>query len=173
MIGLAEPMEFYKTFLEWYVDQVKAKSYLEIGCADGGLVYRLLAKCSSLDRAVGVDISNASRNNSPKASFFSLSSNEYFSIHTDTFDVILIDGDHSAAQAYRDALSSLDCLSSDGLMLMHDTYPPDADHTQAYACGDAWRVPDNLIHNRSLEVFTFPVTFGLTLVRKVGVRPWL
>lgn len=173
MIALAEPMEFYKTFLEWYINQVKAESYLEVGCADGGLVYRLLDKCPSLGRAVGVDIAKHNRNNAPKATFFHLPSDDFFDQNKHTFDVVLVDGDHSAVQAFTDANNALSALSPNGLVLMHDTWPPDAEHTRTGACGDAWKAAELLHDYENLHVFTFPVTFGLTLVRKVEERPWL
>lgn len=173
MIALTEPMEFYKTFLEWYINQVKAESYLEVGCADGGLVYRLRNNCPSLKRAVGIDVQDRKWIDADGAEFFVMSSDDYFSQDADKYDVILIDGDHSSSQAYRDAINALGVLNPSGLILMHDTYPPDKDHTGQKLCGDAWRVPDNLKHSPLFEVFTFPVTFGLTLVRKVEARPWL
>lgn len=171
MIPLAYPMEFYKTFLEWYILQTQAKTYLEIGCAGGGLVQRLKPM---LDLAVGVDPGDFEWPEIPGVEWYRCTSDQYFGMPSGAaFDVVLIDGDHSAPQVEKDARLALERLHANGLIVMHDTYPPDKDHLSPSACGTAWEVPYTLRDDLELEVYTFPVTYGVTLVRRQERPPWL
>src|SRR5678816_1292351 len=167
--------EFYRQFLHWYSSWYNPV-YLEIGCASGEL-------CAGLktQKAVGIDIlfhedwiTYMQRHSHVK--LVQVSSDEYFELvsATPTFGLIFIDGDHSEEQVRRDVDNSLARLLPDGLICMHDTFPPNIDYTHEKWCGTAYKVAIELRKRRDLEVYTFPVTYGLTLVGKVGSEfPWI
>jgi len=164
--------EFYKTFLHWYCGWYEPR-YLEIGCLGGDL-------CSSLKTkvAVGVDINEhpdwaTYMGRSDKVLFYQMSSDQFFEQNTEKWDLIFIDGDHTAAQVRKDVKNSLACLSDEGLIVLHDTLPPTPGDTNPDKCGSAFAVRRELQEDSRLQVYTFPVTFGVTLVAPIGKDwPW-
>jgi SAM-dependent methyltransferase len=173
-----QAFEFYRTFLEWYAGWFHP-SYLEVGCADGSLTRRL---APVTQRTVGIDVVqhvmwDEWRRQCPNTEFICMSSDDYFKDCNDSFGLIFVDADHSSAQVIQDTYSALGHLQPGGLIVLHDTYPPDTEHTDPGLCGTAYRAAQ-LLRQRSgqdgLEVYTFPVTFGVTLIGKVGTQfPWI
>ena len=78
------------------------------------------------------------------------------------FDLIFLDGDHSAATVYQEIPLALELLSADGVIVLHDYYPSDQrilPHITAI-CG-----PDLAVKRLSSE--------GVDIdVRPVGALPW-
>lgn len=159
--------------MTWYCGWYKPK-YLEIGCLAGDL-------CASLNTtvAVGVDINehpdwDTYTRRYEHVHFYHTDSDSFFRLNKDKFDLVFIDGDHAHEQVLRDVQHSLSALNEDGLICMHDTWPPDMGYTDPKLCGTAYKTAKILRHMPSLEVYTFPVTFGLTLVGRVGRDfPWI
>lgn len=52
-----------------------------------------------------------------------MTSDEYFNSHSDTFDIIFIDGLHEEVQAGRDIVNSLSRLNPGGIVVIHDCLP--------------------------------------------------
>lgn len=170
-----QAFDFYRTFLAWYCNWYEPR-YLEIGCASGEL-------CMSLQtvHSTGVDIEKGSdwdtyiERGEGRIKYYLGSSDEFFRQldKADKFDLIFIDGDHSEEQVLKDFNNSLAALSEHGLIVMHDTLPPTKDHTHEAWSGTAYKVAIRLRERFDLEVYTFPVTFGLTLVGRIGTEfPW-
>ncbi|MGC1878450.1 MAG: class I SAM-dependent methyltransferase [Rhabdochlamydiaceae bacterium] len=90
------------------------KSYLEIGVADG---HNLSSVAAS--HKVGVDPSPAP-NTSP---IHRMTSDEFFNMNHEMFDLIFIDGLHLHEQVLKDVENSLKCLNPGGLIVMHDCMP--------------------------------------------------
>ena len=159
--------DFYKSFLHWYCEWYKP-SYLEIGCLGGDL-------CASLNttRSVGIDPNlhpdwSIYESRREEVKFYQMTSDEFFLGNVSKFGLIFIDGDHHADQVRRDVSNSLRRLQDGGLIVMHDTLPPTINETDESLCGTAYQVAKELRADKQLEVYTFPVTFGVTLVGKVG-----
>ena len=47
----------------------------------------------------------------------------YLATTTETFDLIFLDGDHSAATVYQEVPAALRCLAPGGVILLHDYFP--------------------------------------------------
>ena len=58
-----------------------------------------------------------------------------------TFDIIYIDGDHAGDQVYKDAINSLNYLSSGGCLVLHDTGPATyiKEPSDNEGCGTAYK----------------------------------
>lgn len=162
--------EFYRSFLEWYLERREGQGvYWEIGCNQGWVAARLAPRAKSV---VAVDIAKFTEWEHLRYSnltFMNYTSDEFFQLHAGMLeapDVIFIDGSHEAKQVESDIRYSLKFLAPGGLIVVHDTYPPDAGHTSPQLCGDAYkailRVRD--LPSLDLQVFTFPVRFGVTLI---------
>ena len=54
---------------------------------------------------------------------FKHTSNQFFSLNKDKFDIIFIDGDHSKEQVKKDFENSLNCLTDNGYIVIHDCLP--------------------------------------------------
>lgn len=85
-------------------------------------------------------------------------------------DLIFIDADHKKESVVEDALNFYKWLKPDyGLMILHDSWPPDKEHTSSVYCSDCYLakeiLKDKLV---DAEVITLPWEYGLTLIRKKG-----
>lgn len=106
--------------------------------------------------------------------FDSLARGEYPELPA-TFDVIFVDGLHTADQAYRDACNALQCLAPGGVVVMHDCSPPSEAHSRAdYADkltpaggnwnGTVWKAFTRLRKNPDLSCFCVPDDWGVGIV---------
>lgn len=59
---------------------------------------------------------------------YRMTSDEYFKQSTDIFDIIFIDGLHLEEQVDKDIANSLSCLSSNGVIILHDCNPIAYEH---------------------------------------------
>jgi hypothetical protein len=168
--------DFYKSFLAWYCSWYEPR-YLEIGCASGELCMSLNTKSSmGVDVLEHPDWDTYIKRGEGRVDYFIGPSDKFFASidDRDQYDLIFIDGDHSYDQVTKDVVNSLVHLAKDGLIVMHDTLPPTRDHTHELWSGTAYRAAIALRRSEDLEVYTFPVTFGLTLVGRVGKEfPWV
>jgi len=90
----------------------KLSKYLEIGCYERStfdLVSPGMTIAYCVDPAFG--------------GTHAVTSDEFFASNEETFDLIFIDGLHSAAQVMRDIQNSLRWLSYDGFIILHDCNP--------------------------------------------------
>lgn len=93
------------------------QSYLEVGVDNPGRLFNHV-RCR---KKVGVDPNpNAVRNKHSGCS-----SDEFFLKNKQKFDVIFIDGMHEELQVDKDIKNSLNCLSPGGVIILHDSLPPD------------------------------------------------
>ena len=92
------------------LDALDAKSFLEIGTGPGD-VHNVVR----VDRKVGVDPFNVCADTVLK-----MTSDEFFAQNKDKFDLIFIDGDHSAEQSSKDFYNAVEALNECGVILMHD-----------------------------------------------------
>lgn len=75
-----------------------------------------------------------------------MSSDDFFELSHDKFDIIFIDGLHEHSQVYRDIVNSLNHLNQCGCIILHD-YQPDSEMCQRHAftypggawTGDCWK----------------------------------
>jgi hypothetical protein len=104
----------------------EAPRYLEIGVAKGVTFHAVrAAEKVAVDPRFGFDVAEAARAN-PTARYFQVTSDHYFGriVGTDErFDVIYLDGLHTAEQTLRDLLNALEFLKPDGIIVIDDVKP--------------------------------------------------
>ena len=88
----------------------KYKSYLEIGCDRNQSFSNI-----NIDKRVGVD--------PVEGGTHKMTSDDFFSNNNDKFDIIFIDGLHQYEQVIKDVKNSLNCLTKNGIILLHDCLP--------------------------------------------------
>lgn len=81
-----------------------------------------------------------------------------------------IDGDHNYEQAKKDFWNAWPLLVEDGVLALHDTYPPDETWTDENRCGDVYRLRQELEKNPDMECLTLGrgcvIGVGVTFVKK-------
>jgi len=137
----------------------KFSSYLEIGCDDDSSFKKI-----NLPRKVGVDPYSGGN--------FKGTSDNFFSINKEKFDCIFIDGLHEYNQVLRDIKNSLNFLNDNGIILVHDTLPPNI-HQQAVPRykkiwnGDVWKAIVKLRTKENYDIVTCKINQGLSNIRKI------
>lgn len=179
--------------LQSIIDKLNAKKYLEIGVFTGGNFLPIKAPCKI---AVDPDfqISYLSKLTSGlkqgfryKCTYIEKPSDKFFAEDArqlSPFDVVFIDGLHTHKQSLQDVLNTLDLLADNGVIMMHDCYPPNSaaaypaeSLSHAYAlnlpgwtnewCGDTWKTICTLRSTRpDLQVFVMNSDYGLGVITK-------
>lgn len=121
--------------INYYIKKYNFKSFLEIGVFEGETQRTVVC-----EKKISVD---PDKNTNPTCL---LTSDEFFKIFTDKFDIIFIDGLHEYSQVDRDIKNSLNHLNIGGVIIMHDCHPIDEAcqrHSLTYPggewTGDCWK----------------------------------
>ena len=141
--------------------------YLEIGCRDNECFDAIVAK-----EKIGVDPERGGTHR--------LTSDEFFTHCGDKlFDVIFIDGLHSYEQVRRDVINSLEHISTDGWIVLHDMLPrnwveehvPHIPEISDEWSGDVWKVGFELARSADLDFRILEVDRGVGVIRKTTRNP--
>lgn len=116
-----------------------------------------------------------------QAKAFIMPSDEMFSRFSEwvinNIGFVFIDGDHIYEQVKKDFDNTFKLLVPDGIICLHDTYPPTEEYTSEHRCGTVYKLRQELEKRTDLDCFTFTktvgVSVGITMVRKkVTERPY-
>lgn len=86
------------------------KNYLEIGCDQNELFTEVLIK-----NKIGVDPYNGGTHR--------MTSDNFFDLNKEKFDLIFIDGLHTYEQSLKDIQNALNVIKENGFILVHDCFP--------------------------------------------------
>jgi hypothetical protein len=89
-------------------------------------------------------------------------SDEFFAMNKDTYDIIFIDGDHSHEQSLKDFHSAINCINKGGVIVFHDAMPHNLEYTQPHWCGQVYKTC--LIVSTMAEVRTYQKDHGVCVV---------
>ena len=156
-----------RTFLiQHCIDKFQYQTYLEIGFGHGkNFIPIRIADKTCVDPSPWAGLQNRH--------IVTMSSDEYFKSHDKKFDIIFIDGDHRAKQVYKDVLNSITALNENGIIVVHDCFPPDERKENAVNCGDGWRALCFLRKNMDLDIATMNTDLGLGMIKKRKNQTWL
>jgi len=141
----------------------KLDSYLELGVCKG-TTFNMVAPLARRACAVDIDELVGERiKGNANASFFNVTTDRFFDIHKEKHDLIFIDADHHSARCKQDLINALTVINDGGLILMHDTYPPNEDCRDNH-CHDTWTVAV-WAKEQGLECVTLPFYYGITIIR--------
>jgi len=110
------------------------KSYLEIGVARKHICF------DKIDCKTKISVDPAKIDHYD----FNMTSDEFFQINTNTFDIIFIDGLHTAEQVEKDINNSLLILNNNGTIVVHDTNPS-SEFSQMESQANALLTPTKVI----------------------------
>lgn len=145
-------------FLQGLIDRYRYKAYLEIGTQKGRTFTRL-----SVPRKVGVDPVGV-------VATFHGTSDAFFAQNGERFDLVFIDGLHTAEQVAADVEHALDVLNRGGLIVLHDCNPI-AEHKQTHDSpgvggwnGDVWKTLVRLRSRHELDCATGAFDQGCAVI---------
>lgn len=150
--------------------------YLELGIRTGTTFNKV---APLVTEAYGVDINPDcyfSVSENKNLFWFNMVSRDFFEqLKEEKFDIIFIDADHTFKESYNDFKECSKIIKDDGLIFLHDTYPPDISYLEASACGwvynTAWQIRNHW--REDFEIVTLPVHCGLSVIRKSSKQlPW-
>ncbi len=146
-------------------------AYLELGIAKARCFNRV---APYFDRSVAVDKTIKSFYHISDAefqfSFWEDTTDGYFKKHNELFDLIFIDANHDYNNVEKDFCNSLKVLKEDGIIILHDTFPPDEEAVPH--CKNAWVIQEFLKNDKDIQFINLPFYYGLTLVKRHTVNDW-
>jgi len=153
-------------------------TYLEIGIAKGECFNRVAPFVKG--KAYAVDINDKCKpyiKGNPNLVCCICKSDDFFNISSIKimFDLIFIDGEHIYPQVESDFINSWIRLNDNGIICIHDTYPPNKEYLQH--CKDSYKIAERLridygYEKNNMEWITLPFYYGITIIRKIGKNPW-
>jgi hypothetical protein len=99
-----------------------------------------------------------------------LSSDAFFEKNNTKFDVIFIDGLHTYEQCQKDVINSLNSISSEGIILIHDLLPKNKFQAQVPRIqdiwnGDIWKVAVELNNSKNIRFKIANIDHGIGIVK--------
>lgn len=131
--------------------------YLELGLNDGGNFASLEIK-----NKTSVDIQEYSHTPHGKPTHL-MSTDNFFKQNKNLFDIIYIDAEHEYKQVIRDFNNSVECITENGVIFLHDLYPPDLKHTDQNLCNDSYKIL-NYFKENNYNIIVNAADYGATCV---------
>jgi len=138
------------------IKDLNFSSYLELGVAIGSSWKQIKCRVKT-----GVDISNLemplTREGDTVHNFSSTTTDDFFKIWDTNkkIDIIYIDALHEKEQVKRDFFNSINVLSNNGVIILHDINPLDEEGTSQNVSGDAFAFWIELCDNNNNNFYTF------------------
>jgi SAM-dependent methyltransferase len=146
------------TVVKKLVSLNEAARYLEIGCAANLLFDKVTAA-----HKVGVDPTQGGTHR--------MTSDAFFAVNRETFDVVFIDGLHHYEQVRRDIVNALAVVRPGGWIALHDMFPRDwiEEHVPQIATsrwtGDGWKAAFELAAASGVEFRLVAIDHGVAIIR--------
>jgi SAM-dependent methyltransferase len=143
--------------INYYARQIGAKSYLEIGVQTGATF-----RAVEIDHKVGVDPDPLS-----KATIHT-TSDQFFSLNNERFDIVFVDGLHHWETALRDIHNAAAILNEGGVIIVDDIAPRKQAHqtrhiSDIHWTGDVWKAWFAAVaeYRGRFNMFSLDIAFGL------------
>lgn len=140
--------------------------YVELGVAAGD-TFKLVA--SHCGEAWGVDLSpdSAAPVTSAGGHFYLGKAREFLLSREDaSIDFAFLDSSHDFADTIDECIFLNAKVRKNGVILLHDAYPPNVEQQERGRCGDVWKAIPIIKANLEWEVTTLPAQYGLAICRK-------
>lgn len=157
----------------------KAQTYLEIGLAEGETFFKINAPVRyGVDPDTTAFMEQNRKHFVKNATVSTMESDRFFDIAKDArlrFDVVFIDGLHEVEQVELDMENALLLLNPGGVIVLHDTCPPDsrfvtktpthkAKSGRYLWCGSVWKIFPYLWRRENLVFWTVNSDYGCTVI---------
>jgi len=148
-------------------------NYLEIGIDQAQCISNITAS-----KKTGVDPSpDVLKMKLKNTEFICVTSDCFFSLYQDKYDLIFIDGCHYYQQVYRDIVNSINQLNANGTIVVHDCNPKTemaqrVPRQSRYWSGDVWKAIVRLRQELTdYEIFVIDVDCGIGIIRQGKNEP--
>lgn len=146
------------TLIDYLIERFGYRKYLEIGCRDDYTFSKV-----KIPYKVGIDPFQGGT--------LRMTSDAYFALTNDNFDLIFIDGLHLAEQVVRDIHNACRHLRNGGTIILHDCNPTEEIHQVRKAKAKTWNgdVWKGLVHYRQdpyLDIVVGNFDFGMGIIRQ-------
>lgn len=161
-MGFCVDMKTRTDVINYLIKANNYKKYLEIGVRSLDENFSKII----IEYKVGVDPDPSS------LATLAVTSDEFFSVNKEQFDLIFIDGLHESSQAYRDIENSLLVLSEGGTIVIHDCLP-ETEMMQTLPrqvpawTGDVWKAFVRIREDRTkLKMQVIDIDYGVGVISK-------
>jgi hypothetical protein len=151
------------------IDPLKKSTYIEYGVRDASVLNHV---SKYVHIAYGVDINPT--NPVHENVIFKQCTTDYFSetfLPHIQYDFAFIDADHRFESVIKDFNYVFKNIKVGGYIFLHDTYPCSEDYLSVNGSADCYKTPIEIkkqyTEGHDLEIFTFPLNPGVTIVRKL------
>ena len=149
-------MTHHTEIINHIIEKKGYKSYLEIGTQSGNNFDAI--KC---EKKTGVDPDPEAK------ATHHLDSDTFFESTGEKYDLIFIDGLHTAEQVKKDFINAMEHLTDDGVCILHDTNPEKEEWTKVPRVSKQWTGDVyKFICNLGADFVSFPFDYGVTIVKK-------
>lgn len=167
----------YYNIIHNIVSACNFSSYLELGVDTGYNIKKVADNCPNLKTIVGVDLKNfdsmkflQNQKMNPRMKIYAnISTDDFFANKSGEygqFDCVFIDACHAHSQVIIDYENSYKLVPNDGIIFLHDTYPPNLASTGMDSCGDTYKTYLQLKNDKNIDIINLPIWVGLTIIRK-------
>lgn len=144
--------------IQTIINKKNYSSYLEIGCDQNQVFDKIKVK-----QKTGVDPESGGN--------FRGTSDEFFSQNKKFYDCVFIDGLHEYAQVKKDIKNSLNFLSDDGVIFVHDCLPDKISKQYVPRCryswnGDVWKAITEVRTWKNYDSCTSLMDQGVGIIKK-------
>lgn len=145
------------------------KNYLEIGIKKGYCFNSIAPLCN---KAYAVDILNCHPliKQNKNLVWYHGKSEDFLNSHDpkEKFDLVFIDGAHEHKASLNDFKMVLPLVRDNGIILFHDTYPPNERFLNKSYCNDTYKTAEYIReHYPQYEFATLPFSYGVSIFRKL------
>lgn len=177
-------LEFLKqprrsTIINYLATMIDAQNYLEIGVRDPRKNFNRIQCKNKFSVDPGIEFEdNPVDFKMTSDTFFKKLKNDELEIKSNIkFDVIFIDGLHISDQAEKDILNSLDFITDNGFVILHDCNPPSEFHqreqynfmlspAKSFWNGTTWKAFYKARHQSGLYSICFDTDWGVGVISK-------
>lgn len=174
---------FRTEIINYFLSLTAGENYLEIGTRNPDDNYNKIMCKNKISVDPGVEFEDASITYKLTSDdfFHKLSTNVLKDKNNIRFDVIFIDGLHTANQVDRDIKNSLDYIKDDGFIILHDCNPPTEYHqredyyfqnspARGYWNGTTWKAFYKYRHHSDLYSICFDTDWGVGILVKQKIN---
>jgi hypothetical protein len=148
------------------------KRYLELGIRKG-FCFNAIAPLSS--EAYAVDTGNYYKyvKQNKNLVWNNVRTDNFLKNHDPNrkFDLVFIDANHNHKDSLNDFKLVLPLVNNNGIILLHDTYPPSKAFIDPGYCADSYKTAEYIRNNfkQECEIVTLPFCYGVSVVRKMSL----
>lgn len=100
-----------------------------------------------------------------------MNSDQFFEKNAKYFDIVFIDGDHNYDQVIKDIRNSKKFLKKGGAIVLHDSNPPDEDHTNPFLNGTVYKAVCEIRGESGWDVCTLNDDHGVCVIMEGSSSP--